>query len=304
MPAHHDTRLRVGVLSFGDLPHCIDLAERVDALGYSRLWLAEHHGEKATSGSPEILTAILAGLTRNLRVGSGGVLLHCRAPLKVAEDFRSLTSLFPGRIDLGFCRGAVDAASARSLGVPDEEPAAAMESFTEKVRELLALLTDALPGDHPHAGAVAVPRGAPPPEPWSLGSGPASARIAAENGVGYGYALHLGPDDPVCMRAYRASFRPGPLRDRPACVVSVAGVCAETSAEATRLFETAAAKAIKNAVVGTPAACREAILRIRRRFEVDEIVWVDLAPAADARLLSHELLAGALGLSAERGEDR
>lgn len=205
----------------------VDLARLADAGGYHRFWVAEHHADPAlASGSPEILIAHLAAVTRRLRIGSGGVLLPYYRPFKVAEQFRMLATLHPGRIDLGLGRGGGSEGQApQALGVqnPDVWPA---------LDELLRWLG----GDRVLPDTFASPDGATPPEPWVLGTSPTSARFAGERGLPYAFGGFLDPRQLVpALTAYHQAFRPSRWADRPRVNVAWYVQAADTEVEAREL---------------------------------------------------------------------
>src|SRR6058998_897780 len=144
--------VRQGVTPRDALLETVELAKHVDALGYSRYWLAEHHSSPGLAGSaPEIMVARVAGETRHLRVGSGGVMLSHYSSLKVAEQFRMLETLFPGRIDLGIGRApGSDQRTARALKQGSGAPG--FDEFPHQIADVLGFLHDALPADHPFKG--------------------------------------------------------------------------------------------------------------------------------------------------------
>jgi luciferase family oxidoreductase group 1 len=162
----------------------IELARAVEGFGYSRYWLAEHHNSRTlASASPEILIPPVAAATERIRVGSGGVMLTHYAALKVAEQFRMLETLYPGRIDLGLGRApGSDRLTAAALHHgPGALP---LEAYPQQVTDVLRYMTGEVPGDHPFHGIRATPAGPSMPEPWLLGSAYDSAHYAAELGLG------------------------------------------------------------------------------------------------------------------------
>ncbi|MDP1962195.1 MAG: MsnO8 family LLM class oxidoreductase, partial [Reyranella sp.] len=186
----------------------LELAQLCDRLGYVRYWLAEHHSSEALAGStPEVLIARVAGLTERIRVGSGGVMLPHYSAYKVAENFRMLETLFPGRIDLGVGRApGSDQRTMRILadGKPNWSSA---DNYPIQVRDLVAWLSDALPDGHAGRGVTAQPVGESAPDVWLLGSSDDSAALAAHFGLPFCFAHFINPDggDGV-TRAYRAHF--------------------------------------------------------------------------------------------------
>jgi luciferase family oxidoreductase group 1 len=211
------------------------LARHAEALGLARVWYAEHHGmPSVASSSPEVLIAHVAARTERIRVGSGGVMLPNHAPLRVAEAFRTLEALHPGRIDLGMGRApGSDATASRALRAADGE------HFPQLLQELQVWSEQlALPDDHPMAELKAMPTGAPLPPIWLLGSSGASARMAGESGMGYAFASHFSPSPPgPAIGAYRAAFRPSAAFERPHAILGVSVMCAPTAEEAEHLAQ-------------------------------------------------------------------
>lgn len=311
----------------------LDLAQLCDRLGYTRYWLAEHHSSEALAGSaPEVLIARVAGLTRHLRVGSGGVMLPHYSAYKVAENFRMLETLFPGRIDLGVGRApGSDQRTMRILadGKPNWSSA---DNYPVQVRDLVAWLHDALPDDHAARGVTAQPVGESAPDVWLLGSSDDSAALAAHFGLPFCFAHFINPDggDGV-TRAYRTHFRPSSLHPAPLPMVAVGVMCAESDEEAGRLAlsrdvwamrlrttgnpgpvpsveeaeevardpatRTWLAAMRRRGIVGSPVTVRAALERLAADYQVDEVMVVTICFDFEKRKRSYELLAEAFGLA-------
>src|SRR5215475_318818 len=184
--------------------------------------------------APEILTARVAAATSRIRVGTGGVLLPYYSALKVAEQFRMLEALFPGRIDLGIGRApGGDRLTAQAVA---RGPYAFADDFPEQVRDLVGFLDDALPREHAFARVKAMPAGETSPEVWLLGSSDYSGALAAELGLRFAFAHFIsarGGD--TVMRAYKEAFRPSARERSPRALLCVFVICAATGAEAERL---------------------------------------------------------------------
>ena len=226
------------------LQNTLDLARTVDALGYHRYWVAEHHGGPSLAGaSPEVLIGPLAAATRHLRVGSGGVMLPHYSPLKVAESFSILAGLTPGRIDLGIGRAAgTDPMTTHALQRDRTRPLP--DDFPEQLAELLAYLADDFPAGHPLARlAAALPgRGterADGPQPWLLGSSAQSAIWAAERGLPYAVADFINPEAAGNAALYRERFRPSERLAHPQVIAAIWTIVADSDAEAERLATSA-----------------------------------------------------------------
>ena len=222
----------------------LELAQAAESLGYQRYWLAEHHGLLSLADPcPEILLARIGSLTKTIRIGTGGILLPYYAPFKVAEQFRMLEALFPGRIDLGIGRapgGDMKAARAVSGWTTGGQYDSA-ERFAEQVAELIALLDGALPPDHPYAEVALQPNVATAPQIWVLGSSDYGGALAAHLGLRFAFAhfINAFSGQPVAQ-AYRDNFKPAPhvantrgaVTLAPHQAIAVFAICADTQTEA------------------------------------------------------------------------
>jgi luciferase family oxidoreductase group 1 len=310
----------------------IELAKLADRLGYSRYWLAEHHNSGTlASASPEILIPMLAENTERIRVGSGGVMLTHYSALKVAEVFRMLETLFPGRIDMGLGRAPGSdglTASALSHG-PGALP---LEAYPDQIADVMGFMTGELPEGHPYATLRAAPRGDGVPVPWLLGSAYDSARFAAEMGLGFSFAHFISPQGGERVVAdYRERFQPSPWLAEPMVIVGVAAICAETDEQARRIamsrhlmrlrreqgralggvpsIEDAEAVELSEpeqeyidfqhtlALEGSPARVREGLTTVAEQYDTDELLVVTITHDYADRARSYELLARELELS-------
>ncbi len=214
------------------------LARHCEALGYSRYWMAEHHNSASQAGTaPEILIAAIAATTSRIRVGSAGVMLPHYSSLKVAEQFRVLEAIAPGRIDLGLGRApGSDGRTAFALN-PLAETAA--DHFPAQVRDLLAWLSgDKLVEGHPFRDIIAQPQGPSVPEVWVLGSSDYGAQVAAYFGLPYCFAHFItdGRGVEQALAVYRDQYRPSARHPAPYAGLCVWALAADTEAEAARLF--------------------------------------------------------------------
>ncbi len=198
------------------LRNSLDLARLADRLGYARYWIAEHHNlPSVASSAPDLMIGQIAAITTRMRVGSGGVMLPNHAPLTVAERFKTLEALFPGRIDLGIGRApgtdpVTSLALRRRQGVPEDD------DFLERFQELLLIEQHGYPDGHPFSTISAMPADAPLPPIWLLGSSDYSARLAAQIGAGFAFAHHFASHDAVAaLQDYRRRFPPAGRLDRP-----------------------------------------------------------------------------------------
>ncbi len=218
------------------------LARHCEALGYARYWLAEHHNSASQAGTaPEILIAAIAATTQRIRVGSAGVMLPHYSSLKVAEQFRVLEAIAPGRIDMGLGRApGSDGMTAYALN-PAADSAA--DQFPSQVRDLLHWVRgEALVEGHPFRDVRAQPAGPTAPEPWILGSSDYGAQVAAYFGLPYCFASFItdGRGAEQALDVYRTGFRPGATSAQPMASVAVWAVAADTEAEAERQFSSRA----------------------------------------------------------------
>lgn len=301
------------------------LAKRAEVLGYSRYWLAEHHAIAALADPcPEILLARLGAETKTIRIGTGGVLLPYYSAFKVAEVFRMLEAMYPGRVDLGIGRApGGDARTARAVGggkFPDAE------QFPQQVWELAAYLDGKLPDDHPDRGVRVQPEGRTAPEIWLLGSSDYSGLLAAQLGVRFAFAHFINAQGgDLVMNAYKERFQSG--RDpAPHTLLCCFVVCAPTDEEAERRAKVVDLRRLEMAynldtpvptqeqalarsytereleyirqqrarvVHGSPERCKERLLALATDYSADELMILTITGSYETRLESYELLAGA-----------
>ena len=301
------------------LRHSRDLAQHAEALGYRRYWLAEHHNMVGiASAATAVAIGYVAEGTSRIRVGSGGIMLPNHAPLVIAEQFGTLASLYPGRIDLGL--GRAPGTDQRTLRALRRDPAAA-ETFPQDVLELQALLGPLQPGQL----VQAVPGTGTEVPMWILGSSTYGAQLAAMLGLPYAFAAHFAPDALMqALSLYRAQFAPSRQLDRPHAMVGVNVVVADSDAEARFLFtsiqqsfarlfrgtrgllpppvddiealwspgEKAQASAmLACSFVGSPATVRDGLARFIARTGADELMVASAIFDHAARKRSYELLA-------------
>ncbi len=322
--------IRSGGTATEAIQETLVLAEHAERLGYSRYWLAEHHSSGGLAGAaPEVLMGQVAARTSRIRVGSGGVMLSHYSPLKVAENFRVLEALFPGRIDLGIGRApGSDQRTARALRYgPGSVP---LEHFPQQLADLIGFLHDELPSGHPFGGVRAMPAGPTAPPLWILGSSGDGAALAAHFGTAFSYAHFINAVGGVdAVRAYRESFQPSPRLASPEASVAVFALCAETEEAAERLARcrdlfivrlytgrfgpfpsveeaeaysysapelAIVAEARRRTVAGTPERVKARLEALAAEYGVDELIIVTIAHEFKARLRSYELLAEAFGL--------
>ena len=312
------------------LRRTLALAQTAEALGYRRYWVAEHHGTASLAATaPEILVGAVASCTSTIRVGSGGVLLSHYSPLKVAETFRTLSALHPGRIDLGIGRTPggdplTEAALQYLPGVPGDE------RYPDKVVDLIGFLHDRLDPGHPFERVRAMPDGVAPPPVWMLGSSSHGGAVAAYLGLPFAFAHFITwTFGPQIVASYRRGFQASETATAPEAVVAVAVVCADTDAEAQRLArsaevwrlrpegtergpllspEDAAARPLSDldqsklaqsraaTVVGAPEKVHADLTSLAERYGVEELVVLTVCHDPAAQVRSYQLLAEAFRL--------
>ena len=229
------------------LKNSLDLARHTEAWGFNRYWVAEHHNMPGiASAATSVVIAHIAGGTKTIRVGAGGIMLPNHAPLVIAEQFGTLAALFPNRIDLGVGRApGTDPRTALALRRTLQGD---IENFPQDVLELIAYLGDA----QPHQAVRAVPGQGSKVPVWMLGSSLYGAQLAAALGLPYAFASHFAPADMVqALALYRAQFRPSQFLAKPYVMLGVNVVAADTDAEAKFLF-TSLQQAFVNLRTGNP----------------------------------------------------
>jgi len=207
----------------------IDLAKQTENLGFTRFWVAEHHGMPGVaSSSPPVLISHIAEATATIRVGSGGVMLPNHSSLVVAEQFGMLQALHPGRIDLGIGRApGTDQATAKALrhGGPDD--------FPRQLTDLIGFFTGEWPENHPNQKVHAYPGEGDGPDLWLLGSSGYSAQVAGALGIPFAFAHHFMPQNTLpALDLYRTTFRPSAALDKPYSMIAAGVICAATDSRA------------------------------------------------------------------------
>ena len=305
------------------------LAQHCEALGYERFWVSEHHSHPTIVGSaPEVLMAAIAATTRRIRIGSAGVMLPHYSALKVAEQFRVLEALAPGRIDLGV--GRAPGSDGRTAQLLNPQARSAADHFPQQVRELQAWVGGVnMPEGHPGQGVSAEPAGPSAPTLWMLGSSGYGAQLAAHYGLPYAFAYFItdgqGAEEAIAM--YREMYRPSLQHPDPLPALCVWALAADTEAEAWQHFSSRerwkvdrnrgalgplqspaevaqrpyspaeqmqADQLRRNALVGSGAQVAEKLRALSRALDVEELVVITWAHDPAVRRRSYELLAAQL----------
>lgn len=228
------THLLKGMSAEEGFAQTVELAQYVDQLGYHRFWMSEHHSADALAGSsPEILASYLLGKTENIRVGSGGVMLPHYSSYNVAENFKVMGALAPGRVDLGV--GRAPGGQHLSTIALQGERNGIVDVFPQQIDQLLEYMEDSLPYTHPLRGLQATPLIREKPEVWLLGTSNFSAILAANKGLPYAFAQFINnqPGDmEYATKLYKSNFKPSKYLDQPKTMVAMRVVVAETDEEA------------------------------------------------------------------------
>ena len=314
------------------LRNTLDLARHAERWGYRRYWLAEHHNmDGVACSATAVLIGHVAGGTQTIRVGSGGVMLPNHAPLVVAEQFGTLATLYPGRIDLGLGRApGTDQVTARALR--RHLATEAEDDFPQDVIELQGYLGAALPGQ-PVAQVRAIPGMGTQVPIWLLGSSLYSAQLAAYLGLPFAFASHFAPDLlRQALAVYRSNYRPSADRPKPHAMVGVNVIAADTDDEAAWLYtsiqqrflgmqrgergplprpidpaqmqtlwnpreKAGVHRMLAASAVGSPATVQRQLDDIISSTQADELIVAGAMHSHSARLRSYELLAGLAGLT-------
>ncbi|WP_223069832.1 LLM class flavin-dependent oxidoreductase [Paenibacillus caui] len=306
------------------------LAQEADKLGYSRYWVSEHHSSRSLAhSSPEVLIAHLASHTSRIRVGSGGIMLPHYSAYKVAENFRLLEALYPGRIDLGI--GRAPGGRPLSTRALQEGRFHHGDNYSQQVIDLIAYLHDSVPGNHRFSGILAAPSVPTAPELWLLGSSGGTAGLAAEVGASYAFAQFFGTaGGPESTVVYHERFQPSLMKQTAQSLAAVMVICADTEEEAEILassvslyflalesgmelhylpsVETAKAypyteydrmrleAARQRRVIGTPEQVKAKLISMSKDYHADELLVISPIYDFEARLKSYRLVADAFGL--------
>jgi luciferase family oxidoreductase group 1 len=308
----------------------LELARHCDALGYHRYWVSEHHNSGSIVGTaPEVLMAAIAATTPRIRVGSAGVMLPHYSALKVAEQFRVLEAIAPGRIDLGIGRApGSDQMTSYAL---NPNPQNVLDQFPRQVQELRYWVSGTpLPERYPFSKVVAQPTGPSSPELWILGSSDYGAQLAAHFGLPYAFAYFFSEGTGVeqALDLYRENYRPSETNPEPLATICVWALAADTEEEALHEFKTReramidrrqgirlplmppeqaerayspaemaiAEKLHRKAIVGSVKQVAARLKDLAKNLDLDELVVVTWTYDPSPRHRSYELLAEAFGL--------
>ncbi|MGZ3777946.1 MAG: LLM class flavin-dependent oxidoreductase [Mucilaginibacter sp.] len=321
--------VRKGVTAEQAVKETIELAKYTDQLGYTRFWISEHHNTGSLAGStPEVLLAYLGSQTRNIRIGSGGIMMPNHSTLKVAENFRMLEALFPGRVDLGMGRApGTDRLTASVLNPSNQF---SEQDFINQLYDLLNYFHDRGDPGTPQSKIKAIPQVQTVPDMWLLSSSGESGLFAGHFGMGLSFAHFINPiGGPQAVAAYRDRFKPSEDQAEPAASVAIFVFCSEDEEKIRRhqavmdfrfnQFEQG--KGIvpiayedikditytikeqerimhnrKRVITDKPAEMKIKLTQLAEEYQVDEIIAVTITEDFNDRLESYKLLAGQFDL--------
>ena len=316
--------VRKGVTAEQAVRETVELAKYTDQLGYTRFWISEHHNTGSLAGStPEVLLAYLGSQTKNIRIGSGGIMMPNHSALKVAENFRMLEALFPGRVDLGMGRApGTDRLTASVLNPSNQF---SEQDFINQLYDLINYFHDRGDPGTPQSKIRAIPQVQTVPDMWLLSSSGESGLFAAHFGMGLSFAHFINPiGGPQAVAAYRERFKPSEDQAEPAASVAIFVFCSEDEEKIKRhqtvmdfrfnQFEQG--KGIvpiayddikdvtytineqerimhnrKRVITGTPSQMKAKLTQLAAEYDVDEIIAVTITENFDDRLTSYRLLA-------------
>lgn len=316
------------------LQNSTELVQLADRLGYTRYWFAEHHNTKfQISTSPDLLSAHAGAVTKNIRVGSGGIMLPNHSPLKVAENFSILEGLYPGRIDLGIGR-APGTDGMTALALRRSREAVTTDDFPEQLSELLGYFSRDLPAEHPFKDISPSPDPALVPAIYMLGSSNGGMNFAIQNGLGFVFAAHISPHLAIpVLQTYRENFKPSANLSEPKSALAIIVVAAVTHEEAAYLAGPAELQWVRwgtgqfhlapptleeasshvyspqeeavrqenkgRFVIGSVENVESQLRKLAAEAMVDEIMILNMLTEKESRHKSFELLADAFDLSSQ-----
>lgn len=304
------------------------LAQEGEKLGYTRYWIAEHHDIPGLACSaPEVMLSYIGANTKNIRIGSGAVLLPYYRPYKVAETYNMLATLFPNRIDIGI--GRAPGGSAEATNALSDQFLKQVWDLPNSVQELLHFINHDFPSEHPYSKVSAAPLPPIAPKPWLLGTSKKSALLAAEKGMSYAFGHFMSDNDGVAIvKQYKEEFKLRNSSNHPQVILTVSVICAETKSKAEEMAlssfvwglqkekgegnrgipsvqeaksyilssaqKEAFEKLKQKAIIGSPGEVKQKIIDLITCYDADEMMVVTITYSPEDRIQSYRLLAEVL----------
>ncbi|MFL5764250.1 MAG: LLM class flavin-dependent oxidoreductase [Bacteroidia bacterium] len=304
--------MRIGVLDIGEINRrhsqvvisdLLETAPILEELGFSRFWLGEHHVNGVAWRSPVILISILAGLTERMKIGAAGMQLLLHSPLRVAQDFKLLETIYSGRIDLGLARGlASDLITTALLDSKNNESSkngGYKVEYERKTAELIAFLNASFDEAHPYNEIAIMPKISAAPDLWMLGTGRSSIPAAIKHKANFCVSLFHSSDNNIdAIPEYKELFVQAHGEPFKECSICISGVCSETTQKAKRIIKNHRNSAFVPTFWGNQAECKEQILSLKEKHGVDEIIVFDLCQEFEDKLSSYKLISEAFNLPA------
>ncbi|HMQ50132.1 MAG TPA: LLM class flavin-dependent oxidoreductase [Saprospiraceae bacterium] len=259
------------------LNEVLKIVKKAEDLGFTRYWLGEHYSPSLAWWNPELLIGILAGITDEIKIGIAGTLINMHAPTRVAQNFKLLNYFFNGRIDMGIAKGIPK--NSTLLEVLSDHPIT-IDNFINKATSLIDFLRESTNAAISKHNIIIPPRGVPPPEIWILGSSTNSLPLVLELNVHFCLSLFHNLDHqylPEKMQQFKEQYFER-YNAFPKVSISVLGFCAETNTKAQHLKESYGIKGFYPNIIGTPQECEEQLINLQHKFQVDEIIYLDICP--------------------------
>lgn len=300
-------KLKIGLLDIGTCPtnssssvvnNLLEIVPLADKLGFSRYWLGEHHTNNIAWGDPTLLIPTLLERTNRIKIGSAGVLMYFHNSLRLAQNYMLLETIYPGRIDLGMARGLIEGDLKAALLDYNSE-AQNLEIFTEKTKNLISFLRRDFPAGHKYKNITVMPESNVIPDLWMLGSTETLIPLAVNHKTSFCLALFSSYPNKDGIKMFKEKWNECNAGFPVEYSICVAGVCAETNTEATKILrrlETGTAFR----VYGNKDECREQILDLSDKYKVSEVIFFELSLEKKEKIASYNLLSEAFNLQERR----
>lgn len=287
------------------LRHFVKTAPLLESLGFSRIWIPEHHEKHFCHAAPEVVAAAVASVTKQIRVGTAGVLLHFHSPLRVASAYRALSALYPSRIDLGLASGVTGHPQIQNALAPGFNQKEAYESrlYPQRVDELFSYLrNEAVFTSDLYSGPPPIDQPCPPVVMLGSGNGRGNMLLAAKHGAAFCYSLGHGATTAGrdILAEYRDSFQPSPECSQPQTMIAATFLCAENTIRAYTMFNRLSGEipgGLRGNIIGDPQKCLERISGLLAKYQCDEMVLFPMYENLAEKEASYHMLAEVFGLT-------